>query len=146
MGRACTRGDRGRFEQTFQIVVVVFIQTANGKQFLGAPQSAFDITVFRADPGFIILFTIYLQIFTIPPGCESDGDFFANKVLQFECLAAACDLNNTFVYCLFSLSHPSRSHKNIEIQMPETTDLLARSNLFPRKSFVQVCGGHDPTV
>ena len=50
--RTCTRGDRGRFEQTFQIVVMVFIQTANGKQFLGAPQLAFDIAVFRADPGF----------------------------------------------------------------------------------------------
>src|ERR1700693_2675718 len=47
----CTRGDSGRFEQTFQIVVMVFIQAANGEQFLGAPQLAFDIAVFRADPG-----------------------------------------------------------------------------------------------
>ena len=59
----CTRGDRGRFEQTFQIVVVVFIQTANGKQFLGAPQLAFDITVFRADSGFNSLYNLFTNLY-----------------------------------------------------------------------------------
>ena len=41
----------GTFEQTFQIMIVVFVQAANGDLFLGAPQLAVDIAVFPADPG-----------------------------------------------------------------------------------------------
>src|SRR5262249_10570204 len=44
-----TRSSGNSFEQTLQIMVMVFIETANRKQFLGAPQLAFHIAVFRAD-------------------------------------------------------------------------------------------------
>src|SRR2546427_5073032 len=40
------------FEQAFQIVVVIFIQAANGNLLSGAPQLAFDIAVFPAVAGF----------------------------------------------------------------------------------------------
>src|SRR5215831_19659001 len=37
------------FEQTLQIMVMVFIETTNRKEFLRASQLAFHIAVFRAD-------------------------------------------------------------------------------------------------
>jgi len=39
--------DGGSFEQSFQIMVVVLVETPDGEQFLGASQLSFDITVFR---------------------------------------------------------------------------------------------------
>ncbi len=39
--------DGSSFEQSFQIMVVVLVETSDGEHFLGAPQLAFDITVFR---------------------------------------------------------------------------------------------------
>src|SRR5712692_11296925 len=47
-----TRPSRSSFEQAFQIVVVIFIQAANGNLLSGAPQLAFDIAVFPAVAGF----------------------------------------------------------------------------------------------
>src|SRR5215467_11564028 len=46
-----TRGGGHRFEQTFEIVVVIFIEPANGKQFLGAPQLALHIAVLCTNAG-----------------------------------------------------------------------------------------------
>jgi hypothetical protein len=46
-------GHGGRsFEQTFQIMIVVLVQTPDRNQFLGAPQLAFHIAVIRAGTGF----------------------------------------------------------------------------------------------
>ena len=42
-----TGRDGGSFEQSLQIMVVILVETPDGEQFLGAPQLAFDITVFR---------------------------------------------------------------------------------------------------
>jgi hypothetical protein len=39
------------FEQSFQIMVVVFVQAPNGDQLLRVSQLAGDITVFRVNPG-----------------------------------------------------------------------------------------------
>src|SRR5215472_16897601 len=43
------RGGSHGFGQTFQIVVMILIETADGKQFLGASQLSFHIAVFRTD-------------------------------------------------------------------------------------------------
>ena len=47
-----TRPSGGSFEQAFQIMVVIFIQAANGNLLSGAPQLALDIAVFPAVAGF----------------------------------------------------------------------------------------------
>jgi hypothetical protein len=39
------------FEQSFQIMVVVFVQAPNGDQLLRVSQLVGDITLFRANPG-----------------------------------------------------------------------------------------------
>src|SRR5215469_13791003 len=44
-----TRSGGYTFEQTFQIMVVIFIEAANGKHFLGAPQLALHIAPFCTD-------------------------------------------------------------------------------------------------
>ena len=46
-----TRPGSGSFEQTFQIMVVVLVQSSNGKHLLRAPYLTFDQAIFRTDVG-----------------------------------------------------------------------------------------------
>src|SRR5260370_7367921 len=47
-----TRLSRGAFDQTFQIVIVIFVQAAHRNLFFEAPYLAFDAAVFSAGASF----------------------------------------------------------------------------------------------